>query len=480
MGEAVKYQNGHSIPADILDELAARFIINIPPEEKDDMVRVCFQIELAHWFFTDFYVTGEPSLKLSSGNMREFAEHIFRHVPFLQPHANKVEEIVDTWREYKLAVPTYGAIILNPALDKVLLVQGFSAKASWGFPKGKVNEEESPDLCAAREVMEEIGYDIAPKLDAEEYLEQVINDKLVRLYVIAKVEETTKFQTNTRCEIRDIKWFPIDSLPTCKTDQSSKAKLGVAANSFFMVIPFLRDIKSWVKLASRDGMASQAPSTPAGQKKKKKSRGDEEGDGRLRGTPIEQPPLGKESTDRARVAAQAVARVVPGREAREVRSSVPRDSAPREIAARGSVTKDSNIQRPVARRADRKSQEKEKPKAKRVEETAKSRKTLFKAPEGEVQSLGTHPEPQGALVQGHEGLGGQQQLPGVLQLNQGVLQQMPVGPKQGAGAPVKGLGLLPAGFLPRAWSQFRLNEEELVAAALGGSSDGVMHRGRVH
>ena len=83
-------------------------------------------------------------------------------------------------------------------------------------------------------------------------------------------------------------------------------------------------------------------------------------------------------------------------------------------------------------------------------------------------------------MQGQEGLGGQQQLPGVLQLNQGVLQQMPVGPKQGAGVPVKGLGLLPAGFLPRAWSQFRLNEEELVAAALGGSSDGVMHRGRVH
>ena len=38
-------------------------------------------------------------------------------------HAERVEEIVEEWREYKLAVPTFGAIILNTFMDKVLLVQ---------------------------------------------------------------------------------------------------------------------------------------------------------------------------------------------------------------------------------------------------------------------------------------------------------------------------------------------------------------------
>ncbi len=33
-----------------------------------------------------------------------------------------------------------------------LLVQGFWARATWGFPKGKVNEDEAPDVCAVREV----------------------------------------------------------------------------------------------------------------------------------------------------------------------------------------------------------------------------------------------------------------------------------------------------------------------------------------
>lgn len=35
---------------------------------------------------------------------------------------------------------------------KVLLVQGYLAKSGWGFPKGKVNEDEAPHDCAVREV----------------------------------------------------------------------------------------------------------------------------------------------------------------------------------------------------------------------------------------------------------------------------------------------------------------------------------------
>ena len=35
---------------------------------------------------------------------------------------------------------------------QVLLVQGYLAKSGWGFPKGKVNKEEAPHDCAAREV----------------------------------------------------------------------------------------------------------------------------------------------------------------------------------------------------------------------------------------------------------------------------------------------------------------------------------------
>lgn len=55
-----------------------------------------------------------------------------------------------------MSVPTYGAILLTTDLKHVLLVQSYWAKSSWGFPKGKVNENEDPLHCAIREVCNDI------------------------------------------------------------------------------------------------------------------------------------------------------------------------------------------------------------------------------------------------------------------------------------------------------------------------------------
>ena len=82
--------------------------------------------------------------------MKQFAEHMFRHIPFLRKYVDQVDQIIEDWRQYKISVPTYGAIILNEDLTKVVLVQSYWNKTSWGFPKGKVNEEEPPHLCAVR------------------------------------------------------------------------------------------------------------------------------------------------------------------------------------------------------------------------------------------------------------------------------------------------------------------------------------------
>lgn len=102
---------------------------------------------------------------------------LFQHCPFLLPHGEDVQKVLEQWKEYKMGVPTYGAIILDESLEnvsvclceavtpeanllrsscdrflQVLLVQGYLAKSGWGFPKGKVNEDEAPHDCAVREV----------------------------------------------------------------------------------------------------------------------------------------------------------------------------------------------------------------------------------------------------------------------------------------------------------------------------------------
>jgi hypothetical protein len=34
----------HSIPLEILDDLATRFIINLPESMRKDLIRICFQV----------------------------------------------------------------------------------------------------------------------------------------------------------------------------------------------------------------------------------------------------------------------------------------------------------------------------------------------------------------------------------------------------------------------------------------------------
>ncbi|KAI4477033.1 PREDICTED: m7GpppN-mRNA hydrolase [Polistes canadensis] len=236
----------HSIPSDILDDLSSRFIINVPEEERKDLVRICFQIELAHWFYLDFYCT-EENPKLKTCSMKEFATHIFQHIPFLKPHVPNIDTVLEQWREYKQNVPTFGAIVLNEDLTKVLLVQSYWAKSSWGFPKGKVNEDEDPSHCAVREVLEETGFDISNLINKDEYIESVINDQIVRLYVISGVQKDTKFQPKTRKEIKNVEWFSLVDLPSSKKDMTPKLKMGVGPNAFFMVVPFVKKMKRWVQ-----------------------------------------------------------------------------------------------------------------------------------------------------------------------------------------------------------------------------------------
>ncbi len=56
---------------------SSRFIINIPAEQREDLVRVLFAVELAHWFFIDFYCEDYNDLHVC--NIKEFAQQSIYH-----------------------------------------------------------------------------------------------------------------------------------------------------------------------------------------------------------------------------------------------------------------------------------------------------------------------------------------------------------------------------------------------------------------
>lgn len=163
------------------------------------MQRVCFQIEEAQWFYEDFI---RPlNSVLPSLNMRQFAIKIFQHCPTLEMWKDQPEEVLRLFQDYKNAVPVRGAILLNEDLTELVLVKGMKQSASWSFPRGKINQDEEDVICAAREVMEETGFDATELINANWYINQTFRGQDIRLYVIPGVPSDFQFAPRTRNEI---------------------------------------------------------------------------------------------------------------------------------------------------------------------------------------------------------------------------------------------------------------------------------------
>eukprot|EP00105_Crassostrea_gigas_P033601 XP_011457038.1 PREDICTED: m7GpppN-mRNA hydrolase [Crassostrea gigas] len=219
---ALAASQGCPIPTYVLDDLCSRFIINIPDEERQDLIRVFFQIELAHWFYLDFYCA--ENVELRTCGIKDFSAQIFKHCPFLSGHAGEVDKILDNWKSYKMSVPTYGAILLDPEMKYVKI---------------------SHLISYVHKVDEETGFDITPMIDKNEFIENYFNDQLSRLYIIKGVGLDTKFQPKTRKEIKSLQWFPVEALPAHRRDQTPKS-LDMNPNNFFMVIPFIKPLRKWI------------------------------------------------------------------------------------------------------------------------------------------------------------------------------------------------------------------------------------------
>lgn len=77
------------------------------------------------------------------------------------------------------------------------------------FPKGKADEEEPDVECAIREIGEEIGLNIRPYLDENQFIKmETIRNKVVTLYIVKDLDEaTTKFKLKGTAEVQKIEWI---------------------------------------------------------------------------------------------------------------------------------------------------------------------------------------------------------------------------------------------------------------------------------
>ncbi|MQM06336.1 hypothetical protein Taro_039158 [Colocasia esculenta] len=295
-------------PQELLDDLCSRFVLNVPKEDLESFERILFLVEQAHWFYEDNSVEQNSSLK--SLSLREFTSlsilnsdihflfYLYHLGPYrklltsdldhnvvmtgrgnakqkvwkalqyrkpcvnicaaLRPYIAHIDDIYKDFTSYKYRVPVTGSIILDESYERCLLVKGWKPGSSWSFPRGKKNKDEEDHTCAIREVLEETGFDVSKLLKMEDYVEVVIGQQRVRLYIIAGVKEDTVFAPLTKKEISEISWFRIDDLQPAGDDITSR---GVNGLKLYMVAPFLISLKAWV--SAHQPSSSQRSDMPA-------------------------------------------------------------------------------------------------------------------------------------------------------------------------------------------------------------------------
>lgn len=255
---------------DALEDVHTRFILNLPDEELLSADRIFFQLEQAWWFYDDFYCDANPSLERYS-SLKPFAKKMFAVSPLLCQRLGEFDALWAEFMSYKTAISTYGTVLLNKDCTKIVLCQNYKG-TSWTIPSGKVNQGETGIQAGARETYEETGFDpegqrgVAKQLKLaaqEKAMEQGIpwedgtsndsfgkflgwntlreSDKLVYVeegtgkqrtcYICRGVPETFPFEPVARKEVSLISWHDLGNLPK-KT---------------YSVLPFLRDLKRWIK-----------------------------------------------------------------------------------------------------------------------------------------------------------------------------------------------------------------------------------------
>lgn len=244
----MKMVRGHAVSAATLDWLVQQFLPG-PEQGGTGGMAVMAGVERAHWHYIDFCIPEEERRRLGENlelafTLEEFAGQLLARAAWLRQLVAGVAGLVAEYDRFKRRLPACGAIVLNTALDKVLLVRSYWA-GSWGFPKGKVEEGEAAMACAAREVEEETGLEVGRRLHPAEYLEARAGGRRVRLYMVPNqldprgVEEATELVASTRCEIGAIKWESLATLATTAGRRSLAALL-------------LPQILAWVEAFSRD------------------------------------------------------------------------------------------------------------------------------------------------------------------------------------------------------------------------------------
>lgn len=111
---------------------------------------------------------------------------------------------------------------------QVLLIKQFAHKDRWGIPKGHVDEGETLEECAIREIREEAGVDV--KLGyrlTDAFVKNKSEEKTVVSWLAQPVGSHELNHNDPDSEVADAQWFFVDALPEIMVYQRETIAAGI-------------------------------------------------------------------------------------------------------------------------------------------------------------------------------------------------------------------------------------------------------------
>jgi mRNA-decapping enzyme subunit 2 len=276
-----------------ISDLHARFL-NLPAGEAPAVERIFFQIQQAHWFYVDNWADPEcwdeetsdtggdatdgaappPERRagaksaLRTRNARSvlpylrfdaFSRRMFAASPMLRDFCGEHAKFKAAFKAYCNTIPRYGVILVNGACDHVLLVQAHGSR-SYGWPRGKLNQDEAPIDCAAREAREETGFNPRSLLRDEDFLE--VRDKdggCSRLYIAVGVpDDGFHFAPQMAKEIDDIAWVQLASIEPAGRAGIALTSDGGTKRVRLWLTGFIVKLRAWIAQRAHGGSSKTA------------------------------------------------------------------------------------------------------------------------------------------------------------------------------------------------------------------------------